>query len=51
MQNFILKSEGDSLGDLYVDGRMILKLILMKYRLKELTGFIWLMIGSGVVLL
>jgi hypothetical protein len=35
------------LGDLDVDGKIILKLILKKYNERVLTGFIWLRIGTN----
>jgi hypothetical protein len=35
------------LGDLDVDGRIILKLIFRKWNGEEWTGLMWLRIGTG----
>jgi hypothetical protein len=41
--------EGDILGDLVVDGMIILGSILEKYGVKLWTRLVWLMIGTTVV--
>jgi hypothetical protein len=46
------KSEGKRpLGNLAVDGRIILKLILQKFDIKAWDGFIWPEIGTSSGLL
>jgi hypothetical protein len=39
--------ERDCLGDIGVDGRIILKIILIKLDMKVQTGFIWFRIGAN----
>jgi len=39
--------ERDHLGDLYVDGRIILRWIFGKWFVGVWTGLIWLRIGTG----
>jgi hypothetical protein len=41
------KHEGKKPLKRYVDGKMILKWMLEKYGLRELTGFVWLRVGTG----
>jgi len=36
----------DHLGDLGVDGRIILKLIIKIYDMSVCTGYVWLRIGT-----
>jgi hypothetical protein len=45
--NFSRKPERKHLGDLGIDGRIILKLILEKYDVMMSTGLIWLRIGTS----
>jgi hypothetical protein len=49
IKNYCRKTsrEGDHLGDLDVDGRIILEWLLKKYGVSVWTGFIWPKKGSS----
>jgi hypothetical protein len=44
---YVIEGERDHLKELGVNGMIILKLILQILGVRELTGFIWLKLGSN----